>query len=128
MIQLQAKLWDQYLDAEAKEVYVKQGYYSQKLKLKDGTVFEKTNIVAINTQPCYNMNFFLFSQRDDPGGILAWLNETLHQIEANGEVAIILAHIPPGDSSCLYNYAIRYKAIMDRFQHVVRFSVFGHVH
>jgi hypothetical protein len=48
------------------------------------------------------MNFYLFSQRDDPGGILAWLNDTLHQIEANNEIAFIISHVPPGADACLY--------------------------
>ena len=48
------------------------------------------------------MNFYLMAERDDPGGVLAWLNATLNQFEANGHIAIIISHIPPGDSSCLY--------------------------
>lgn len=41
---------------------------------------------------------------------------------------MIISHIPPGSSDCLYEWAIRYNAILDRFQHIVRFSVYGHVH
>ena len=86
------------------------------------------NIVAINTQPCYEFNWYLWSQRNDPGGVLEWLNQTFHDIEAKGEFAIVIAHIPPGEHSCLYQWSIRYKALTDRFQHLIRFSIYGHVH
>lgn len=97
MLDINLELWKDWLDADAQEMYKKAGYYTQKLKLKDGTVFDKVNIVAINTQPCYNFNFYLWSQRDDPGGVLQWLNETFHEIERKGEIAIIISHIPPGE-------------------------------
>ena len=128
MLGINLKLWKNYLTPEAQEVYAKVGYYTQKLTLKNGKVYDKVNIVAINSQPCYNFNFYLWSQRDDPGGVLAWLNETFHAIEARGEFAIVVSHIPPADTSCLYQWSIRYKAITERFQHLIRFSVYGHVH
>lgn len=128
MLDINLKLWEQWLDEPAQDVYREVGYYTQKLKLKNGTTFDKVNVVAINTQPCYNFNFFVWSQRDDPGGVLAWLNETLRGFEARGESAIIISHIPPGDDSCLYQWSARYQAITDRFQHIIRFSVYGHVH
>lgn len=86
------------------------------------------NIVAVNTEACYSMNFYLMSQRDDPGDVLAWLNDTLRRYEDNGEIAILIAHHPPGSADCLYQWSTRFSAIMDRFQHIVRWSVYGHVH
>jgi hypothetical protein len=59
-------------------MYAKQGYYHQILKLKNGTVYSNVHVIAVNTEPCYNMNFYLISQRNDPGGVLDWLNQTLH--------------------------------------------------
>ena len=61
------------------------------------------------------MNFYLMSQRDDPGDVLAWLNETLHGMEQRGEIAILIAHHPPGSSDCLYQWASRFRAILDRY-------------
>ena len=74
------------------------------------------------------MNFYLMTQRNDPGDVLAWLNLTLRQIEAEHGIAIIISHVPPGSDDMLYEWAVRYQALMDRFQHIVRFSVFGHMH
>ena len=70
ILDVNLKLWDQWLDEGAKQQYAKAGYYTQKLKLKNGTVFDKVNVVAVNTQPCYQFNFYLWNERDDPGGVL----------------------------------------------------------
>jgi sphingomyelin phosphodiesterase len=86
------------------------------------------NVVVVNTEACYNMNFYLMSQRDDPGEVLNWLNATLAEYEAKGEIAMLMAHHPPGDADCLYQWAYRFRAILDRYQHIVRWSVYGHVH
>lgn len=96
----------------------------------DGSVhtFDKVNIVTVNTEACYVFNFYLMSQRDDPGNVLAWLNETLAGFEARGEIAVLMAHHPPGDSDCLYEWSSRFRALLDRYQHIVRWSVYGHVH
>jgi hypothetical protein len=89
---------------------------------------DKVRVIAVNTQPCYQFNFFVWSSRYDPGGELAWLEALLRDMESKGEIAIFLGHVPPGSVSCLYDWAIRLRAILDRYQHIVRWSVFGHVH
>lgn len=38
----------------------------------------------------------------------------------------MIGHIPV--QSCLHQFGVRYKALMERYQHVVRFSSFGHSH
>ena len=67
-------------------------------------------------------------ERLDPGDMLAWLDETFYEMEANGEIAILIGHIPPGSDSCLNQWAQRYRALMDRYQNVIRLQFFGHVH
>ena len=100
MIAFTLKLWDRYFDEDTKATYAKHGYYSQRLRTKDanGTLrdVEGVNIVAVNTEACYTMNFYLMSERNDPGDVLAWLNETIHTFEKNGQIAILMAHHPPG--------------------------------
>ena len=39
-----------------------------KLKLKNGKILDKVNVVALNTQVCYQWNIYLWKERDDPGG------------------------------------------------------------
>lgn len=82
----------------------------------------------MNAQPCYYLNFYVWSQRNDPGGILAWLNQTLYEIEQRNEVAIVIAHIPPADYTCANAWSSRYQAIAERYQHIIRLSVHGHDH
>lgn len=115
IIDFNLKIWDRYFDDNAKQIYKDQGYYSTKLRTSDGQVHEKVNIVALNTEVCYHFNYFLFATRDDPAGELTWLEKILSEFEAKGEIAIILGHVPPGDGDCLYNWALRYRSIADRF-------------
>lgn len=99
------------MDAEAKAIYVKHGYYTTKLRTSDGRVHDKVNIVAVNTQTCYNVNYYLWVNRNDPGQELAWLEQTLREIESRNESVIILGHVPPGSNDCLYQWAVRYRAL-----------------
>lgn len=58
---------------EAQKQFAVNGFYSQRLKTSDGTVHDKVRIVAVNTEACYNANFFLMKYRNDPGDMLKWL-------------------------------------------------------
>lgn len=128
LLQFNMEIWDKWLDAEAKEIYKEHGFYSTKLKTSDGQIHDKVNIVAINTQVCYHFNYFLWATLNDPASELVWLEKTFREIEKRGEIAIVIGHIPPGDSDCLSQWSMRYRAITDRFQHLIRFSIYGHVH
>ena len=68
------------------------------------------------------------SNRNDPGEQLAWLEGKLTQMEAAGETAILIGHHPPASEAGLYEWGTRFRILMDRFQHIVRLSFFGHVH
>ena len=85
-------------------------------------------MIAINTEACYNANFFLLNSRYDPGNQLSWLEAKLAQMEMNGEIAILIGHHPVASSSCLYEWSARFRILMDRYQHIVRLSFFGHMH
>lgn len=39
-----------------------------------------------------------------------------------------MSHIPPSDADCVNSWSVRYQAIAERYQHIIRFSVFGHNH
>jgi len=113
-------LWKQWLSPEAMATFEKNGFYSEYIHLKDGTDFaNKTRVIAVNTQPCYNMNFFLISTHKDGGDELAWLEDLLSEMEKKGENAILIGHVPTGDD-CINNWAYRFNALMERYQHIVR--------
>lgn len=40
----------------------------------------------------------------------------------------IVGHVPPSYKDCLKKWSIRYFALMERYQHVIRFQTFGHIH
>lgn len=81
----------------------------------------------MNSNICYNLNWQSWTTFNDSGNQLEWLIEQLTEIEMEEGYAIILAHIPNMDD-CTYQYARRYHAIADRFQHIIRFGMFSHVH
>ena len=59
--------------------------------------------------------------------MLAWLQNELQHLENGGGQAIILAHVPNLDE-CNRQYGRRFHAILDRYQTVIRFGVYSHVH
>ena len=128
MITYNLNLWKVWLTDDAQKQFAINGFYSQKLKTSDGIFYDKVRIIAINTEACYNCNYFLMKLRDDPGDQLKWLKQTLEEMEANGEIGILLGHVPTASDSCLEEWATRFNSLMDRFQHIVRFSMFGHTH
>ena len=49
-------------------------------------------------------------------------------MEAKGEIAILIGHHPVSSSSVIYEWSARFRVLMDRYQHIVRLSFFGHMH
>ena len=107
--------------------FIVNGFYTAKFQTNE-KVYDKVNVIAINTEACYNANYYLMSNRQDPGGQLQWLEEKLLKMEANGEIAILIGHHPPASEAALFEWGTRFRILMDRFQQIVRLSFFGHVH
>lgn len=134
VIEYVSEAWSKWLTPEVKEEYLKKTYYSYDAVTHPDTTPEfkrkmtGTRIIAMNTQNCYFFNFQLVGQTNDPGQELEWLEATLRDVEAKNEVAIIVGHISPGVPDCLSVVSLRLRALMDRFQHVVRLNLFGHTH
>lgn len=84
-------------------------------------------MIALNTVTCYNVNWYLINNRYDPGNEIAWLEGVLSEIETKKGQAIIFAHVPT-NKECLHSWGHRYKALTERYQHIIRFSLFGHNH
>ena len=127
MIKFDIEHWRQWLTPEAIEIFKEQGYYSEYFKLTDGTKFDKVRIIALNTQPCYKWNFYLFETHKDGGDELKWLESLLTEMEQKGEIGILIGHIPSGND-CLYEWSARLNALMERYQHILRTQLYGHVH
>jgi sphingomyelin phosphodiesterase len=117
-----------WLNDEDLAVYNKWGYYSKTLELKDGRRYNNTKIIAINTMSCYYYNFLIVKSRFDPGDQIAWLEQELAALEASNGQAMLIGHIPPFYYECMHGWSHRLKALLDRYQHVVRFGMYGHQH
>lgn len=125
ILELLAEHWKDWIDDDTMEQFKKYGYYH--LKLKDlNEDFENVRVITLNTQSANDLNWSLLTTLNDPGNQLKWLEEQLKEIEAAGDIVFILGHIPPQEG--LHEWSIRYKALVERFQHIIRFQGFGHTH
>jgi sphingomyelin phosphodiesterase len=99
------------------------------LKDNDGNTLGQNNtrVISINSNICYNYNWYGIVQFQDPGHMLDWLQKQLHDLEKVNGSAIIVTHLPNIDE-CLRQYGRRYHAIVDRYQTVIRWSMAGHIH
>ncbi|XP_072757179.1 sphingomyelin phosphodiesterase-like [Anoplolepis gracilipes] len=84
-------------------------------------------IIALNSNVCYNYNWWLWYQPKDPDGQLQWLADTLLQAEKDGELVHILAHIP-ANNECQVSWKRQYLKIVDRFARIIRAQFNGHTH
>lgn len=115
------------MDEETFDTYGKFGYYSQEFKLRNGKdVEENVRIIGMNTQTCNTENWYLIENRYDPGDQLAFIESELSKLEQVNGSAIFIAHIPP--VYCLHPWGARFRALAERYQHVIKFSMFGHTH
>ena len=114
-----------FMDQDAIEQFSKYGYCSIPMK-SISEKFDKVRVITLNTQPVNDMNWGLLSELNDPGHQLMWLEKEFRDMEAKGELAILLGHIVP--TGGVHDWAIRYKTLVERFQHVIRFQAFGHYH
>lgn len=70
----------------------------------------------------------IFAEHNDAGGQLAWLRGELEQAEKQEKLVWIVGHVPIGFKDCNPKWALRYTVLLERFQHIIRFQTFGHVH
>jgi len=58
--------------------------------------------------------------------MFAWLEQELLEAESKDEIAYIISHYTP--NQCQHQFGSRYRALMERFQATVRFTLHGHTH
>lgn len=96
------------------------------MRQKNGKAYENARIIGLNTQACNNENWYLIENRYDPGAQLEFVVSELSKLEAIGGSAVFISHIPP--MNCLHPWGARFRAITERYQHVIKFSLYGHTH
>lgn len=107
---------------EEKETFLQYGYFTTK--------FPNSNlrIISLNTFLCDIFNFYLIQNPTDPFSQFSWLIKTLREAELNHEEVFIISHIPPGDTNYMSECSKRFKAIVDRFQNIIKGQFYGHTH
>ena len=122
--------WDPMIpDPEQNKLFKDWGYYSQPFLNKDGKQLGDpfTKIISLNNNICYHFNWESMTTFEDPGGMLEWLEVQLNDLEKVNGTAIILSHVPNIDE-CNRQFGRRYHAILDRYQHVIRWGLYAHIH
>lgn len=83
-------------------------------------------IISLNTQAGNDMNWFLLRDPTDPGKMLVWLQNQLHQSQKINQYVWIIGHISP--KSALNDWGMRYNALIDRYSYIIRGQFYGHSH
>ena len=122
-VQDSMSLWKAWMDDDQYEQFMKTGYYSQKLDLVKGRLVK---VISINTLSCDTLNKYTFSTLSDPNNQLDFLLKELDLIEKENGYAVLLSHIIPEE--CTHPWAIRFRAVLDRYRNTVRMNLFGHTH
>lgn len=116
MVQNLSTVWNYWLDEQAISIFKKAGYYYQYFEIKapgNKKIFNNTRVLGVTTQTCNEQNWYLWEVLSDPGDELAWLESVLKDMEAKGERAILLGHIPT--HGCLRGWGSRFQALADRY-------------
>jgi hypothetical protein len=58
---------------------------------------------------------------------MKFLTQELDELESIGGLAIVTFHITP-DDGCNHDFGVRYRAIMERYQHIIRMTLTAHTH
>ena len=137
-----AKIWGNWLDANATKLFAERGYYSTLLRGSNDV-----RLVGLNTEVFNHDNPHVFGLEtmDLAMEQLDWLDATLAACAKHGEKALIFGHIPPGYESTYINdvsqpapgyykqnmmetYVSRLTAIADAHADAIGLMAFGHEH
>jgi sphingomyelin phosphodiesterase len=126
-LQKLAEIWfESFLgQSSAFEKFQEYGYFALDAPPHIG---DNLRIISINTQSCYVFNAGLTKELNDAGNQLHWLHEELQMAEDSGKVVWIIGHVPIGWKDCIAKWALRFTALVERYQHIIRFQSFGHIH
>ena len=114
---------DYFYEDQAFETFRKYGYYTEKYK--------DTNlrIVVLNCLLCDTWNFYIIGGRHEAAKKeFIWLEEVLRQAEKNGEYVYLIDHFPINSNFQLTECAQRLRALLDRFDYIIRGFFSGHTH
>ena len=114
---------DYFYEDQAYESFRKYGYYTEKYK--------DTNlrIVVLNCLICDAWNFYIIGGRHQAAkDEFIWLENVLRQAEKDGEFIYLIDHFPINSNFQLTECAQRLRALIDRFDYLIRGYFSGHTH
>lgn len=137
-----ARIWGDWLDANATAMFAERGYYSTLLH-GSSTV----RLVGLNTEVFNHDNPHVFGLETMDLALeqLDWLDATLGECATRGEKALVFGHVPPGYETTYINdvsqpapgyykenmmelYVSRFTAIADKHADAIGLLSFGHEH
>ncbi|CAH0560165.1 unnamed protein product [Brassicogethes aeneus] len=121
LYELVAQEWSSWLPTSALETIRHGGYYT--VSPRPGF-----RVIVLNSNVCYNLNWWLIYDDFDPYNQLSWLTKTLLESEQNGESVHILSHIPSGNGNCLHVWSREFNKIVQRFANTITGQFNGHTH
>jgi len=74
------------------------------------------------------MNKDLLYELNDAGNQIEWIQQELMASDSINQPVWIVGHIPISYKDCSIKWALRYNALVERYQHIIRFQTFGHIH
>ena len=114
---------DYFYEEQAYESFKEYGYYTEKYK--------DTNlrIVVLNCMVCDSWNFYIVAGRHQAAkDEFIWLEKVFRQAEKDGEYIYLIDHFPLNSNFQLTECAQRLRALLDRFDYLVRGYFSGHTH
>ncbi|XP_028969109.1 sphingomyelin phosphodiesterase [Galendromus occidentalis] len=116
-----ASFWSPWLGEEQSQTIRHGGYYAI-------SISPVLKVIALNTNFCYYLNFWLLADSRDPAGQLAWLVRELQDSEVRGQKVHLLGHVPPGSFDCVHTWSAQFLRIVERFGSTITGQFYGHTH
>ena len=119
---LVATIWSPtFRNEAARKAFRRGGFYSRELT-------PNWRVIILNSNTPAKANWWNLYGGKDADGQLAWLVSELQAAETAGQYVTITGHVPPKSEYMIDVWLHNYIRIVDRFQHVITGTYFGHTH
>jgi sphingomyelin phosphodiesterase len=113
-----------HITGTALETFSRGGFYT----ITNPADLPGLRLIVLNTNFCYNNNFWLFYESEDVEDHLAWLVNELQLAEDEGDMVYLIGHIPPGKSDCWTIWSREFNRVVLRYEAIIKAQFYGHTH
>ncbi|KAL7394551.1 hypothetical protein ABVT39_027788 [Epinephelus coioides] len=124
-----AEMWQDWLEPQSRDTFIKGGYYTEKLLNRAGF-----RMLVLNTNLYYDQNK-VTQDMEDPAGQFSWADRVLTEAANNKEKVYIIGHVPPGFFEKKRNkpwfrpqFNKLYLDLIQKHHLVIHGQFFGHHH